>query len=364
MAHDVTAVDTARYSEVFARCHIETDGSVVDKDDVREALEYLNALPGHGRLLHRDLLCPIAVLPTVQRREGGCDPRSDRVGLRGNRALPDPADQSHRRSRSRRLDDGTANGLREKVGSSLLQPPRAACARALGGPRAGGPRRCDPGGRRSGRVRHCLPGPSLQPAPLLHQLPHLGDPGGLGRPRPLREGVQAGRRTRGEQQEPVQSQARDARSLTRGHPPGAGPRDGSLVQRRVLGLARSIAGVVLRARPRASAGVRLEALRGCADRHLQSERATGWRGDPPEKPRVPARRGTRSQRSRRWWLRTWPVPGPSGLSDPGGRQARPQPTASASRSRARGTGGVPTRGAGVPARDLRADSGPGASGRR
>ena len=44
----VTAVDTARYSEVFARCHIQTDGSVVDKDGLREALEYLNALPGHA----------------------------------------------------------------------------------------------------------------------------------------------------------------------------------------------------------------------------------------------------------------------------------------------------------------------------
>ena len=42
----VTAVDTARYSEVFARCHVETDGSDVDKDDLREALRYLSALPG------------------------------------------------------------------------------------------------------------------------------------------------------------------------------------------------------------------------------------------------------------------------------------------------------------------------------
>ena len=45
----VTAVDTARYSEVFARCHIETDASDVDKDDLRDALQYMSALPGrHG----------------------------------------------------------------------------------------------------------------------------------------------------------------------------------------------------------------------------------------------------------------------------------------------------------------------------
>lgn len=45
-AAHVTAVDTARYSEIFARCHIEMDGSDVDKDDLREALQYLSCLPG------------------------------------------------------------------------------------------------------------------------------------------------------------------------------------------------------------------------------------------------------------------------------------------------------------------------------
>jgi len=45
----VTAVDTARYSEVFARCHIDTDAALVDKDDLREALRYLGGIPGeHG----------------------------------------------------------------------------------------------------------------------------------------------------------------------------------------------------------------------------------------------------------------------------------------------------------------------------
>jgi adenine-specific DNA-methyltransferase len=43
---DVTAVDTARYAEVFARCHIATDAAVVDRDDLRDALRYLSSLPG------------------------------------------------------------------------------------------------------------------------------------------------------------------------------------------------------------------------------------------------------------------------------------------------------------------------------
>ena len=43
---EVTAVDMARYSEMFAKCYIETDGSVVDKDDLKDALRYLSNLPG------------------------------------------------------------------------------------------------------------------------------------------------------------------------------------------------------------------------------------------------------------------------------------------------------------------------------
>jgi len=43
---EVTAVDTARYSEVFARCYVETDATAVDKDDLRDALAHLASLPG------------------------------------------------------------------------------------------------------------------------------------------------------------------------------------------------------------------------------------------------------------------------------------------------------------------------------
>ncbi len=41
----VTAVDTARYAEVFARCYVETDATTVDKDALRDALEALQAVP-------------------------------------------------------------------------------------------------------------------------------------------------------------------------------------------------------------------------------------------------------------------------------------------------------------------------------
>jgi adenine-specific DNA-methyltransferase len=44
----VTAVDTARYSEVFAECHIATDAVDVDKDELHEAIEYLSNRPGYA----------------------------------------------------------------------------------------------------------------------------------------------------------------------------------------------------------------------------------------------------------------------------------------------------------------------------
>ena len=45
----VTALDSARYSHVFARCHIETDAAAVDPAAVQEALARLSSLPGrHG----------------------------------------------------------------------------------------------------------------------------------------------------------------------------------------------------------------------------------------------------------------------------------------------------------------------------
>ena len=42
----VTAVDSARYAEVFARCYIATDAAAVDRRTLAEAVAHLQALPG------------------------------------------------------------------------------------------------------------------------------------------------------------------------------------------------------------------------------------------------------------------------------------------------------------------------------
>ena len=41
----VTAVDSASYSEVLARCYVELDAAAVEPDEVAEALAHLAALP-------------------------------------------------------------------------------------------------------------------------------------------------------------------------------------------------------------------------------------------------------------------------------------------------------------------------------
>lgn len=43
----VTAFDVARYSEIFAQCYIATDATVVDKDDLHEAIDHLHSLDGY-----------------------------------------------------------------------------------------------------------------------------------------------------------------------------------------------------------------------------------------------------------------------------------------------------------------------------
>jgi adenine-specific DNA-methyltransferase len=43
---EVTAVDSATYAEVLAQCYIATDATAVDKDELAQALDELNALPG------------------------------------------------------------------------------------------------------------------------------------------------------------------------------------------------------------------------------------------------------------------------------------------------------------------------------
>jgi adenine-specific DNA-methyltransferase len=49
----VTAVDSARYAHVFARCYVETDAATVDLPALEAAIAQLNELPGRPGYVHR-----------------------------------------------------------------------------------------------------------------------------------------------------------------------------------------------------------------------------------------------------------------------------------------------------------------------
>lgn len=52
----VTALDTAGYSEIFARCYIATDASKIDMQELRGALDYLSSLEGRDGYF-TDMFC-------------------------------------------------------------------------------------------------------------------------------------------------------------------------------------------------------------------------------------------------------------------------------------------------------------------
>src|SRR5579875_748669 len=52
----VTAVDSARYAHVFARCYIEADAAATDLRQLDAAIGHLNSLPGRPGYVH-DLFC-------------------------------------------------------------------------------------------------------------------------------------------------------------------------------------------------------------------------------------------------------------------------------------------------------------------
>ena len=137
----MTAVDTARYSEMFARCYVETDRGDHRPGRLDDALRHLGALPGDGGLLHRDVLRALPLLPAVQRRADRRRPRRPRARLSpGARLFPilltsliEAAD---------RVDSTTGVQMAyvKQWAPRSFQPARAAGARPAGraGPRLRG----------------------------------------------------------------------------------------------------------------------------------------------------------------------------------------------------------------------------------
>ena len=234
----VTAVDTARYSEVFAqtlRRH-------------RRHRRRQRRARRRARAPRRRSRASPATSPRRSASGRGSSSRSTaRASTRsataierdhaGSPLVPDPAHEPDRGRRPGRLHHRRADGLREAVGAALVPAARAARARSSSPAAAA---RC--AATRStlaatlGDVRSRLPRPAVQPAPLLHQLPRVGDARRVGRARALRRRVQAGRRTRRPTTKSVfNREARHARRAPRGRARRACSGAGAVVQRRVVG---------------------------------------------------------------------------------------------------------------------------------
>ena len=197
----VTAVDSARYAHSFARTYIETDAAATDAGALQSAVAHLNALPGK----------PGYVTETFSHQARYFQPHNAaRID-----AVRDAIDSEYAGSplfpllltslieAADRVDSTTgvqmayvkqwaprsAKPLELRVpellpGSGTRHPGR--CSRADHHPRL----RHRPG---TWPLRLGVPRSAVQPTPVLHQLPRLGDAGGLGRARGLRGGPQAAR---------------------------------------------------------------------------------------------------------------------------------------------------------------------------
>ena len=129
----VTAVDSARYAEAFARTYIETDAAATDAGELAGGDHPPQRRPRQAGLRARDVQPAGQVLPIQERRSDRCRPGLHRVGVCGVALVSAPVDVTDRGGGPGRLDDGCADGIREAMGAPVVQSVGAAGARALGG---------------------------------------------------------------------------------------------------------------------------------------------------------------------------------------------------------------------------------------
>ena len=223
---EVTAVDSARFAHVLARCYVATDPQALPglTDRVADAVERLNAVPGRPGYV----TATFCEASRYFRPENGARIDAVRDLIEREYAGDDlwPVLMTSLVEAADRVDSTTGLQMAylKQWAPRAAQPadPAGAGADPRAGP--GRPGRCG----RAGRLRRArprgpgLPGPPVQPAPLRLQLPRVGDHRGLGRPGPLRRGLQAGGPPGPRAQERLQRSPHHAR----GPGPGGGRRSG------------------------------------------------------------------------------------------------------------------------------------------
>ena len=193
----VTAVDSARYADVLARTYVATELTAgAAGASSTHALADLTAVPPAAGYV-TDIFCRAARY--FQPDNGArIDAMRDAIADRYAGTWLEPVLLTALLEAADRVDSTTG------VQMAYLKQWAPRAHRPLRAAGAGDPRRAGGTALRADAaraVRHAragrprLPRPAVQPAPVHGQLPRVGDDRGLGRARPLRGGVQAGRPT-------------------------------------------------------------------------------------------------------------------------------------------------------------------------
>ena len=226
---EVTASDLATYSAVLSDCFVATDATDGRRGrELDAALERLDALPGRAAATSPRRSASGRASSSRERRPRRRDPRRHRARAPAGDPLR-PILLTSLMLAADRVDSttGVQMAYLKQWAPRAHRDLRLERPALLPGPGAHHPRRRLPTSSTSSAGRPGLRRPALQPAPLLHELPHLGDAGPLGRPRALRRRLQAGRQPRRPHTERLQQPPHHARGARRPARPGRAPRSSS-----------------------------------------------------------------------------------------------------------------------------------------
>ena len=193
----VTAVDSARYAEVFARCYVATDRADVDDRELEAALADLAARHGYDGYVTETFCVQSRFFQPFNGRRIDAIRDAIESRLRAARRLY-PVLLTSLIEAADRVDSTTGVQMAyvKKWAPRSYRPLELRVPELLAGPGvAVRGDACDLAPS-LGLVRLRLSRPAVQPAPVLHELPHLGDAGRVGRAGALRRRVQARRRAR------------------------------------------------------------------------------------------------------------------------------------------------------------------------
>ncbi len=287
----VTAIDTARYSEVFARAYIAIDARAVDQRALAEAVDALNAVPGEPGYF-TDTFC---VQARFFQPENGARVDAVRAAIERDHAGTDlhPVLLTSLIEAADRVDSTTG----VQMAYVKQWAPRSFSPLTLRVPEL------LPGSGRARRGDALELAATLPPCDLAYLDPpynqhryftnyHVWETLVAG-DEPEHYGVACKRiDARDDDTKSVFNARRQMPdALATRHCRRTRARRGGVVQRRILGHGRRATRHVLGARARRTAELRFASLRRRADRYSQSERGTGGHGVARPQPGVSRHRG-------------------------------------------------------------------------